>query len=105
MARSCTYRNAAKTLIDGSNTLVPTFAVFCAPTPAPAQTFISIKALATTQAPASILVFAFAPGPPEKYTNKNLQKVTKLALELFVKGQEHGQLEANFSPCKQLLKA
>ena len=29
----------------------------------------------------------------------------KLALELFVKGQEHGQLQANSASCEQPLKA
>lgn len=32
-----------------------------------------------------------APGLPERYTNKNLQKTIKLALELLVKSQKHGQ--------------
>ena len=57
-----------------------TLAVFHAPTPAPAQ------ALAPAPAPASVS------GPPERYTNKDLKRATKLALKLFVKGQEHGQL-------------
>ena len=30
------------------------------------------------------------PGPPDLYTDVDLQKTTKLALELFVKGQKHG---------------
>ena len=47
-----------------------------------------------TLAPAS------ASDPPGRYTNKDLQKATKLALKLFVKGQEHGQLWANFTSRK-----
>ena len=69
-----------------------TFAVSRTPTPALAQ------ALAPTSAPAS------APSPPERYTDEDLQRATKLALELFVKGQEHGQLQANAAPCEQPLK-
>ena len=37
--------------------------------------------------------------------DENLQKATKLALELFVKGQKYGQLQASSTPCKQPLKA
>lgn len=33
---------------------------------------------------------ASAPGSLGRYTDENLQKATKLALKLFVKGQEHG---------------
>ena len=51
-------------------------AVFCSSTPAPAQ------ALALT----------LAAGLLGRYTNKDLQRATKLALELFVKSQEHSQL-------------
>ena len=67
-----------------------TLAVSCALIPAP------------TQAPA--LTLASGPGPPGRYTDKDLQRVTKLALKLFVKGQEYGQLQANSAPCEQLLK-
>ena len=67
--------------------------VFCAPIPAPAQ------APASTSAPAS------APGLLGRYMDKNLQRATKLALELFVKGQGHGQLQANAAPHEQPLKA
>ena len=51
-------------------------AVSCAPIPAPAQ------APAPTPAPAS------APGLPGRYTDEDLQRPTKLALDSFVKGQE-----------------
>ena len=72
-------------------------AIFCAPTPAPAQ------ALAPTSAPAS--ASASALGPPGRYTDEDLQRATKLALESFIKDQENGQLQANFAPRKQPLKA
>ena len=68
-------------------------AVSRALTPAPAQ------APALTPTPAS------APGPPGRYTDEDLQRATKLALESFVKGQEHGQLQANSAPREQPLKA
>ena len=71
-------------------------AVSCAPTPAPAQ------GPAPTPAPASVP--ASAQGPPRRYMDEDLQRATKLALELFVKGQEHGQLQANSAPCEQPLK-
>lgn len=37
------------------------------------------------------------------YTDLDLQKTTKLALELFVKGQEHDQ--TNFAPWEKVFKA
>ena len=61
-------------------------AVFRAPTPVPAQ------------APAPTLAPTSASGPPGRYTDEDLQRATKLALELFVKGQEHGQPQANSTP-------
>ena len=75
MAGLHTRRNAGGAPTDDSGTPVPTPAVSRAPTPAPA--------------PAS------ASGPPGRYTDEDLQRTTKLALELFVKGQEHGQLQAS----------
>ena len=74
MAGPHTRRNAGGAPINGSSTLEPISAVSCASTPILAQVFTS------TPAPASV------PGPPGRYTNKNLQRATKLALELFVKG-------------------
>ena len=59
-----------------NSTLSPSLVVSQAQTPAP------------TQAPA----FTPAPGPPGRYTDKDLQRTNKLALDLFVKSQEHGQL-------------
>lgn len=64
-----------------------------APTPTPTQT------------PAPTQAFAQAPGPPGLYMDADLQKATKLALDLFVKGQEHGQLQANTAPQERPLKA
>ena len=73
MARPRTRRNpplAGKDELAGgapsedSGTPTPTLAASKAPTPAPA--------------PAS------APGPPGKYTDEDLQRATKLTLELFI---------------------
>ena len=99
MAGSHTRRNTGGAPINNSGTSKPTPAISCAPTPAPAQT----SALA--QAPASTLTSASVPGPPRRYTDENLQRATKLALELFVKSQKHGQLQANSAPREQPLKA
>ena len=41
---------------------------------------------ALAQAPASTPAPALALGPPGRYTDKDLQRATKLALKLFVKG-------------------
>ena len=97
MAGPCTRRNPpfggedelAEAPTEGNSTP----AISRAPTPAPAQ------ALAPTSAPTP----ASVPGPPGRYTDKNLQRTTKLALELFVKGQEHGQ--ANSALWDRALKA
>ena len=48
----------------------------------------SAASRASILAPAS----ASAPGPPGKYMDEDLRRATKLALELFVRGQEYGQL-------------
>ena len=72
MAEPRTRRNASGVPTDDSGTLDATPAISCAPT------FAS--------APASV------PGPLKRYMDEDLQRTTKLALELFVKGQEHGQL-------------
>ena len=60
---------------------------------------ISAASRALTPAPAP----TFAPGLPGLYTDMDLQRATKLALKLFVKGQKHGQ--ANFAPREKALKA
>ena len=97
MAGPSTHRNlpfGGKDELAGASTKRnSTSAVFCAPTPAPAQALASTP----TPAPASV------PGLPGRYTDKNLQRATKLALESFVKGQEHGQ--ANSVPQDRALKA
>ena len=85
MAGPRTRRNAGGAPINDSDTPIPTFAISSAPTAAP------------TQAPAPTLAsaLAFVPGPPGRYTDEDLQRATKLALESFFKGQEHGQLQAS----------
>ena len=83
MGRPYTRRNAGKAFTNDSGIFIPTSTVSCA----------------FTSAPASIL------GLPERYTDKNLQRATKLALKSFIKGQKHGQLQASSISCKQLLKA
>ena len=98
-------RNAGGAPTDDSGTPVPTPAVSRAPTPAPAQSPVPIKASAPAQTFAFTPAPASVPGPPGRYTDENLQKATKLALELFVKGQKYGQLQASFAPRKQPLKA
>lgn len=55
-----------------------------------AQTSACIKILICTQA------FTSTPNLPSIYTKVNLQKITKLTFELFVKSQEHGK--ANSAP-------
>ena len=99
MARPCTRRNASGALTNDNGTSESISAVSHTPTPAPAQIPALAHAPTPTPAPAS------APGLPGRYTDEDLQRVTKLALELFVKGQEHGQLQANSAPCEQPLKA
>ena len=47
---------------------------------------------APAQAPAPILAPALTLDLPGRYTDEDLQRATNLALELFVKSQEHGQL-------------
>ena len=83
MAGPRTRRNAGGALINSSGTPKPILAV----------------SRALTSAPVFVL------GLPKKYTDENLQRATKLAPELFVKGEEHGHLKANSAPCKQPLKA
>ena len=76
MARPHICHNIGKAPINNSNTLILTSIVSCAFTLAPAQYF----------------AFTSAPGLPKRYTDEDLQRAIKLALELFVKGQKHGQL-------------
>ena len=72
-----------------SGTPTPTPVISRPPTPA--------LAISPTQVP------ALAPGPPSMYTDVDLQRATRLALELFVKSQKHGQ--ANSAPRERALKA
>ena len=58
---------------------------------------------AQTPAPAPAQAPAPSPGPPGMYINVDLQRTTRLVLELFVKGQKHGQ--ANSAPRKRALQA
>ena len=70
-------RNTGGAPTNDSGTPEPTPAVSYTLTPAPAQAL----------APAP----AFVSDSPGRYTDKDLQRATKLALKSFVKGQEHGQ--------------
>lgn len=63
---------AGRAPIESSGTHIPTRAVFHTATPAP------------TQILAPALAFAPAQGLLGNYTNINLQRATKLALELFI---------------------
>ena len=69
IAKPCTRRNAGRTPINDSSTPILT--------PTVSRAFIS------TSTPVFVL------GPPGRFINKDLQRTTKLALKLFVKGQEH----------------
>lgn len=52
----------------------------------------SISISASAQISALAQVFIPALGQMGMYTNMNLEKVTKLGLELFIKGQKHDKL-------------
>ena len=80
MAGPCTRHNAGRAPANDSNTPVPTPAVSCASTSAPAQT------PAPAQVPALTLAFASTLSPPRGYIDNDLQRAIKLALKLFVKG-------------------
>lgn len=84
--------NALKAPTKSSGTPTPTRAVSCVPTLAPAQVFAPAQALAPV------------PDPPGSYTDEDLQRATKLAVNLYNKGQEHGQLQANSAPQERPLK-
>ena len=85
--------NAGGGSTNNSDIPVPISAISCAFTVAPAQTPASTRALAPTHALALSFVLASASvlGSPRRYTNEDLQKATKFALELFIQGQEQGQ--------------
>ena len=105
MAGPRTRRNAGGAPTNNSGTPVPIPAVSRTPTPASAQTPVLTEAPAPAQTLAAAPAPAFVPGPPGRYMDENLQKATKLALKLFVKGQEYGQLQASSAPYEQPLKA
>ena len=98
MAGPYICRNADGAPTNDSGTTVPTFAVSCGLIVTPAQTSTLTEAPAPTQAlahtPASAPVSV--PGPPGRYTDEDLQRVINLALKLFLKNQEHGQLQPSF---------
>ena len=100
MAGSHTRCNDGKAPTDNNNSPVPIPAVSCAPTAAPAQTLVPAEAPTSAQAPASTPAPASVPGPPGRYTDEDLQRATKLVLESFIKGQEHGQLQASSVSCE-----
>ena len=68
----------------------------------PAYILVPIEALASNQAPISASIPAL--GLLRRYIYKNLQKTTKLAIKLLIKGQKYGQLIANFASSKRFLK-
>lgn len=72
-----------------SNIFIPSLTI------SQAQTLTSAQAPIYTQALASLQAFTLAPGPLDIYTNVNLQKVTKLPLESFVKDQKYGKVNFN----------
>ena len=67
----------------------------------PAISYIPTPVFAQVLAP----IPAFALGLPGRYTDKNLQRTTKLALELFIKSQKYGQLQASTAPRNHFFKA
>ena len=83
-------RNAGRAPTNDNSTLELTPTVFFASILMPTQTSIPTKALMPTQALASTPALASALGLLRRYTNKNLQRATKLALKSFLKGPEHG---------------
>ena len=76
----------------GNSTFSPSLVVFYTPI------------FTLTQAFGYTFFFTFVLGLLERYTDKNLLTTIKLALEYFIKGQEHGQLQASSAPCKHSLK-
>ena len=87
MAGPYTCHHAGKSSTYDSNIPNYIIAIFCAPILAPAQTPISAQAFAL------IRTFISPPGRPKRYIDNNLPKAIKLALELFVNGQEHCQIQ------------
>ena len=79
-------RNTGGAPTNNSDIPVPTLAVSQAPTPALAQTSIPTEALAPVQALTPTSTPASVSGLSERYTDEDLQRVTKLALKSFIKG-------------------
>lgn len=84
MPRLYICRNSSRAFIYDSGSPNSIFAISYTSTP----TSMPAQALSFTPA----LDFASVLEVPEKYTNKNLQKTTKLTLESFVKSQKYSQL-------------
>ena len=76
MAKPGTCQNTGRVFIDNSGTPDSTPAITYAPVP--------------TFTPAQISASASALGQLRRYMDKDLRTNTKLAIESFVKGQEHG---------------
>ena len=85
MAQPYTYYNTDRDSINNSGTSIFTLAVSYTSTSMPNQTFVLIKTLTPVQTSALALIFTSTPGLPKKYRNKNLQKITKLALNYLSK--------------------
>ena len=66
---------------------------------------MSTLIFAVSRAFTPVFAPAFALGLSDRYMDKDLQRITKLALESFVQGQEYGQLQANPTPGNRQLKA
>ena len=94
MAGPHTHPNVSGVFINDSGIFIYTSVVSCTLPFAPAWT----PALA--QAPAFTFAFVSVLDSLVRYIDKDLQRASKLALELFVKGKENGQLYANSALCK-----
>ena len=90
MAGPCTRRNIGGVPTNNSNTPKPIFAVSYA------LIFVPVHASALTL----VLAFASILSLLNKYTDEDLQRATKLALQLFVKNQKHGQLQTRSASCQ-----
>lgn len=92
-------REALKAFNNNSGTSISIPPISCIPT------------LALTEASAQALISALAQAAalaldlPSKHLNENLQKTTKLALELFLQNQKYIQFQVNSAFCKWPLKA
>ena len=82
-----TCRNTSRAFTNNNGTLILTPAVFCTLISLLAQTLVPTEAstLAHTPVFISLLAPALILDLVRRYIDKNLQKITKLALELFVR--------------------